>query len=531
MENVEGSHVPVQAGSAAAAVAGLKNPAPLVAVLAATRSTFTSLVRAQEFGFCDGIRSFAVTWVCCIHGLLFCAWAGLGKDLVWAWWPVAFLGSGDAGVDVFLVLSGFLIGGALQKEISRSGSISLGKFLVRRFFRIYPSLVPAVVLSALLEEGGACPFPKWYMYLMVWNNNLSAHSTECIGHTWSVALELQLYLATPLLFALAAGICWLVPGKRCTIPQCMLTFCAITWALCVALRARDVLDPSPEWKAATYYNTPYRVAPFMAGLAVGILIAERKLLGLAPEPGSRWASWAYLAVWLIFLSVFCANPVLFQRAARVPASVTDLSTFGKLHYAFRPPLLGVGVAVLIFLCAEGLAPTTSRFLGKPAWRVVAGLSYSIYLLQFWGMKFLFVESYLHAITKPLLGAPLWLQCLGVYSVVVLFILAAFPIAFLNYALVERPGIFAGRYCLGLFRGGSGKAKRVPGAGVPAQSAGEGPVVGRVASAAGTRPCVDLEACADGCSSSPDADSAGSSECASSSATSSASMPGSTKTLQ
>jgi len=141
--------------------------------------------------------------------------------------------------------------------------------------------------------------------------------------------------------------------------------------------------------------------------------------------------------------LFADNPYVFSFGAKLPFQAPMIS---RLRVAAWRPLLGAAVAVFIVLCAEGNAPRVAGLLAKPAFHVFGGLSYSMYLLQFAGQRF--VEApYALAIADALNGAPLWLMALAVYGGVALIILGTAPLGFLNYALVERPGILVGKWSL------------------------------------------------------------------------------------
>jgi len=117
----------------------------------------------------------------------------------------------------------------------------------------------------------------------------------------------------------------------------------------------------------------------------------------------------------------------------------------RLGMVFWRPLLSLAVAVLIFLLAEGHVPRVADVLAKPACRVLASLSYAMYLMQSVGQRAV-EEPYVHAIAASLDRAHFWLLALAVYGGVALIILGTAPLALLSYTLVERPGIHAGRRC-------------------------------------------------------------------------------------
>jgi peptidoglycan/LPS O-acetylase OafA/YrhL len=97
----------------------------------------------------DLLRAIAIVWVMLFHSFLV---GGLGADFAW------LSRYGWAGVDIFFVLSGFLIGTQVLKQFKRSGSISLRGFYARRAWRILPAFAAVLALygffPALREAPG-----------------------------------------------------------------------------------------------------------------------------------------------------------------------------------------------------------------------------------------------------------------------------------------------------------------------------------------------------------------------------------------
>src|ERR1700722_802034 len=136
----------------------------------------------------DGLRAIAVTSVVVYHA----------ND--------ALLPGGWAGVDVFFVLSGFLISTLLLKEVSTFNTINLRKFYTRRALRLIPAL--ACLIAVLLPISW---FSRHYKaqdfyaiimsvtYLMNWNRSFGWFPGDggFLGHTWSLAMEEQFYLIWP----------------------------------------------------------------------------------------------------------------------------------------------------------------------------------------------------------------------------------------------------------------------------------------------------------------------------------------------
>jgi peptidoglycan/LPS O-acetylase OafA/YrhL len=107
-------------------------------------------------------------------------------------------------VDLFFILSGFLITNLLLAEDARSGRIALGAFFIRRVFRIAPSLIAVALGAAMLGGRGLIAIADHEKLMAVtFQCNLPwGGCTWWLGHTWSVAIEQQFYLVWPIAFIL-----------------------------------------------------------------------------------------------------------------------------------------------------------------------------------------------------------------------------------------------------------------------------------------------------------------------------------------
>jgi len=143
---------------------------------------------------------------------------------------------GWLGVDLFFVLSGFLIGGLLVTELHHYGHIDIGRFLIRRGLKIYPPyfvfigyLMLMPVVKAILAGNNAWTTftTEWGKY---WPNLLFLQNyvgTNPAGHTWTLAVEEHFYLLLPFLLA---GLVWL-GCVRTLLPLCLLVVPALLFGL------------------------------------------------------------------------------------------------------------------------------------------------------------------------------------------------------------------------------------------------------------------------------------------------------------
>jgi len=298
-----------------------------------------------------------------------------------------------------------------------------------------------------------CPNSEWFLNLFLFNNLPVTENVLCMGHTWSVSLELQLYMVTPLLFFAASYVSYRAKSEHFTLARCTAYLCVFCWAACCALRlwfviSHDLLSQSAEgldW-IQFYLPTHFRFGTYVAGVFVGVLVQARKEDRTPACKGTPLTTALLALAFLLVASVSFVGCDVSPAANAAGASWyrTNLPTVAALHASLFRPCLGVAVASIVFQCASGSAPRTARLLSSPLLRPLAGLSYSMYLLQFVGFRLL-AKPYLLAIGNALIDSPLWLGALSAYAGAALFIGGAIPLALFNYIFVEIPGIRAGRW--------------------------------------------------------------------------------------
>ncbi|MEU2611988.1 acyltransferase family protein [Micromonospora sp. NPDC007271] len=285
-----------------------------------------------------------------------------------------FLPGGFVGVDVFFVISGFLITGLLVDELDRTGRISLAGFYARRAKRLLPAaglvLLATLLLTYLFLPKVRFSNTAWdvvssALYVMNWR--LAQQSVDymfvdqapsVLQHYWSLSVEEQFYLIWPLLLL---GLTVLGGRKRLRRDVLMVGFAVValpSFAWSIHLTSAD---PAPA-----YFVTTTRMWELALGGAVAIVGARlhRTPRGLAPV-----LAWSGLA------------------GVVASAFVLD-STSAFPGYAALLPTAGTAV-VIAFAAAAGRAGPAG-LLSLPPMRVIGGLSYSLYL---WHWPLLMVADY------------------------------------------------------------------------------------------------------------------------------------------
>ena len=148
----------------------------------------------------DGVRAIAVIWVIIFHAWLFqyndfqTVGDGIFDSPFLIW-----ISKGDLGVDLFFVISGFLIGSILFKEYKRTQQINFKRFYARRFLRLMPVYVFSMILGVyFLNETDPEGWKDAWSNLLYINNFVR---NSYMGWTWSLAIEEQFYLVIPFLIA------------------------------------------------------------------------------------------------------------------------------------------------------------------------------------------------------------------------------------------------------------------------------------------------------------------------------------------
>ena len=184
-----------------------------------------------------------------------------------------YLSGGFVGVDVFFVLSGFLISSHLIAELSEKGQISFSKFWSRRVKRLLPASFTVLVATALvvwviapqaLQERFFRDIAAATLYAANWIFSFDSldylaadNSPSVVQHFWSLGVEEQLYLVWPLVLSVT----WLAFAKRGMGVQALGVVLVLVTSLSSAHSALLVFDNNP----IAYFSTLSRVWEFGAG--------------------------------------------------------------------------------------------------------------------------------------------------------------------------------------------------------------------------------------------------------------------------
>lgn len=344
---------------------------------------------SSRFVALDGLRGIAVLTVVLYHS------------------RVAGFGGGFLGVDIFFVLSGFLITTLVLRERDRTGSVNLRQFYTRRALRLLPALIVLLVVALALPrlflarmEDGHSP-RLWFAalssisYASNWVRAFDLHEMGFLEHTWSLGIEEQFYTLWPPLLLLLLhrriGSHWLVA--------------IVVGGIVLSAGLRGLL-----WEPASNLRAYYGLDARMDSLLVGCLLAYLLSRDLVPRT-PRWTTGIRVAA--LLAAVVLA--VLIARAGYTAAS----TYYGLLLLG----ALAIGV-VLLHLVHSPSRPAIA-ILAFPLLAWAGRISYGVYL---WHTP---VLTALPDARLARLGIPASLRML-------LGALVAFAIAAASFYLIEQP---------------------------------------------------------------------------------------------
>jgi peptidoglycan/LPS O-acetylase OafA/YrhL len=312
---------------------------------------------------------------------------------------------GYVGVDVFYVISGFLITRYLYSELAGSGRISLARFYARRVRRILPVATLVIVVTLIATWALVSPLEihsaglgAITAALFCINYRLAENGTNYFADTsfspfqqyWSLAIEEQFYALWPLLLL---GVTWLT-RRLLSSRQAMSSFLVVVVA--VSLFASVAQTPSsPSW---AYFGLQTRAWE----LALGALVALN-----ADWLTEKLRSVAATLSWL-GLGAIVATAMLYNGHTSYPG------------YAVVIPVAGAACVI----AAGGASPRrgAEAFLGLRALQYIGRISYSWYLWH-WPILVFLPYAVGHRATTGL---------------VILALIVSFAIASASYEIVERP---------------------------------------------------------------------------------------------
>ncbi len=348
---------------------------------------------AASFGYhpaLDGVRAIAIAMVLMVHASITSPWTWTTG---WSSW---------LGVDVFFVLSGFLITTLLLQEIDRRGKVDLLAFYIRRFLRLYPMILVVVVVSlatmvllpvadqsrttGLGTTSIALYFNNWLVIAQGGSGSLGV-----FGHLWSLAIEEQFYLVWPIVVIVCLKL-----GSRRLLPFLVAVLGAAgsalhrwaSWNQAKAWRVGDatIVERTDHLRAASrywYHSSFTRVDGLLIGCALAVVVVS--LRGPTASRLQAWlhdaTGWPVARLHRIIRRTVGALGLLGAVVAELIVYRSHGEVFPELLIGRGLPLFEIAVGLVIVNLVVNRAGVMATVL---AWRPLVWIgrrSYAIYVLH------------------------------------------------------------------------------------------------------------------------------------------------------
>jgi len=344
----------------------------------------------------DLLRAAAIIWVMLFHG-----WTeGLGTPLR----PVCT--SGWMAVDLFFVLSGYLIGAQLFMAFARGEPHPIRTFYTRRMLRILPVYFFIVAVYEWLPFAREQPglSPAWQFLTFTQNFFVDYHYNKALSQAWSLCVEEHFYWILPLLVLV------LLPLRswKSVVGICIAVFLAglaYRWfAWTETLQNGVVLRTAPyRFVEVIYYPTFARMDGILAGLGLAMAKCFRP---------KAWAAAMAHPYWLLLAAGIVLTTAILIAAPR--------TTFFAVVFGF--PLLALGFSLLVASLAS-----EQGLLGRiqvPGAQFIATITFSLYLSH--KMTWHLTRTYVPELVPQ-----------GTFQAFILYALGAIVVGALLYFTIER----------------------------------------------------------------------------------------------
>jgi peptidoglycan/LPS O-acetylase OafA/YrhL len=340
---------------------------------------------------------------------------------------VGWLQGGFFSLDIFYVLSGYLITGLLVSEYRKRGAIKLSAFWLRRARRLLPALLIVLVVVTLMirfaEPQGLYPdfrmsalsalfyFSNWFQIAAASNYFLATGAVSPLTHTWSLAVEEQFYLVWPLVVLAVMHLSrTFARGLRA------LLVLSVAGAVASAVEMAVLYSPAANNTTRLYFGTDTHAQSILVGAvlacAMTIIQMRRGNQGMAPVAHAAVARWSLV---LLGLAGFAGTLTLTY-------TLVGTSSF-DYRGGFMLSALSAAAIITAAVCVPRGPIAWTLSLSPLVW--LGTISYGAYLWHY--PVFIYLDS-------QRTGAS------GLSLLVIRFV-STFTLAALSYYLVERPVMY------------------------------------------------------------------------------------------
>lgn len=347
---------------------------------------------------------------------------------------LVWITKGDLGVDLFFVISGFLIGTILFKEYKKTKTLNFKSFYLRRLLRLLPVYLFSMLLTLyFLQDNGAERWPSVWSNLLYINNYVKK---SYMGWTWSLAIEEQFYVVIPFL------IVFLFPkfrnkavlfGILAIIPIVLTYYYSVHIFNFQIPFDREIFGEAwGEWFWGYYMLTHLRYGGLLSGVVGAYLhvnYSKKVSLFFKNNPNKV----VFLFILSILAFIFISSIPLGQTAPLEQSIFDNLpQKVGVYYEIIHREIFSYAVVFIMMSCmysSAKIVQPVNRFLSAKIFYPIAKISYSAYLFHV-----MFMEWFFPMFSEYAEGSLTSLQIVfvnGVISLIISVIVAALMVIWIE----------------------------------------------------------------------------------------------------
>lgn len=353
----------------------------------------SSYVKSDQIDCLNGIRVLSMVWIVFCHNYMTIVSSTMSNavgiyDWIKSYHSMLVIG-GTVSVDSFFLLSGMLIAWSVLKELSTNRRLNVPLMYLHRYLRLTPAFAALILFtSTLMKYCGSGPFwnsliastekvcdEYWWSALLYVQNYVNP-GKMCLGHSWYLSVDMQLYLVAPvIIYALWR---W---GRRVLVVIAGLILasmgCVVASFLVNDLRLAFVDAGRTERSrmALTYQPTHTRMGAWLVGVILGYVFFQTKHRRVGMSTVAVITGWTVSTVAMAAI-IFGDYP--FQQ----PDSYMNHSIVWDAVYESTNRVVWAGcLGWIVFACINGYGGPVNTLLSLSVWQPLGRLSYSIYLLH------------------------------------------------------------------------------------------------------------------------------------------------------
>uniref|UniRef100_A0A182LXU7 Nose resistant-to-fluoxetine protein N-terminal domain-containing protein n=1 Tax=Anopheles culicifacies TaxID=139723 RepID=A0A182LXU7_9DIPT len=356
------------------------------------RSQQMASAKSSTIDCINGIRVISMVWVVFSHNYVRIGMQPIINSHVILSWLESYhsvlVVSSTVSVDTFFLLSGLLTCWSILNALDKCGRLNLPVMYLHRYLRLTPALAALVLFSAtLMKYTGSGPFwdgamaltedgcqQYWWSALLYVQNYVNPQKV-CLGHTWYLSVDMQLYLVAPfLIYPLWR---W---GRRtlCVIVALIVASMVTVFVLFFVYHLRLsflAVDDERLRHVYTYYPTHTRAGAWLVGVIYGyVLQRTKKHYVILPR-------WAIALGWTLTVTIVLAI-LLGDHPIQQPDYETLPQAADAIYESLSRVSWATAIGWVVFACVNGYGGPIDDFLGATFWQPLGRLSYAIYLLHF-----------------------------------------------------------------------------------------------------------------------------------------------------